>query len=79
MPFSPQAYDSNDNESASTRNGSEAESPQLSSRLPFFHRLFCCGRRSLSKHCTTNCRTGEDAVGALVEKEGVRNKLQMDG
>lgn len=74
-----QGYE-NDNESASTRNGSEVESPQLSSRLPFFQRLFCCGRRALSsKQYGSNYRNGDENFGIAAEKDGVRNKLQSFG
>ena len=76
---SDQVYDI-DNESASTRNGSEIESPQMASRLPFFQRLFCCGRRtSSSKNYSSSYRSGDDNFGVSGEKEGVRNKLQSYG
>jgi hypothetical protein len=56
------------------------ESPQLSSRLPFFQRLFCCGRRALSsKQYASNYRNGDENFGVAAEKDGVRNKLQSFG
>ena len=68
-------YD-NDVDSSTTTRNSDVESP-LSSRLPFFQRLFCCGRRALSSKQYGGNYKGEDfGVASVGEKEGVRNKLQ---
>ena len=66
-------YD-NDNDS-STNTRSETESP-ISARLPFFQRLFCCGRRALSSKQYGNSYRADESFGVVsVEKEGVKNKL----
>ena len=68
-------YD-NDVDSSTTTRNSDVDSP-LSSRLPFFQRLFCCGRRALSSKQYGGSYKGEDfGVASVGEKEGVRNKLQ---
>lgn len=63
-------------DSSTTTRNSDVDSP-LSSRLPFFQRLFCCGRRALSSKQYGGSYKGEDfGVASVGEKEGVRNKLQ---
>jgi hypothetical protein len=51
-----------------------------SSKIPFFQRLFCCGRRALSKQYNSYKLNEDNVLGALgADKGGVKNKLQQYG
>jgi len=70
-------YEKNEAQSASNLN---EEIYPSSSKIPFFQRLFCCGRRALSKQYNAYKLNDDGVLGALgTDKGGVKNKLQQYG